>query len=82
MATQIMQKEGVPGYYRGFIPSAIKNLPNKGAASFLQQRAVNNFHRSWTLYIHSYQKTLLSEIYRLLQFGPPPKPHENVQALD
>ena len=30
MAIKIMGKEGVPGFYRGFIPSAIKNLPNKG----------------------------------------------------
>jgi len=30
MARQIVQKEGIPGFYRGFVPSAVKNLPNKG----------------------------------------------------
>lgn len=30
VASQIMRKEGIPGFYRGFIPSAVKNLPNKG----------------------------------------------------
>jgi len=30
MAQQIMEREGIPGFYRGFVPSAVKNLPNKG----------------------------------------------------
>lgn len=30
MAVHLWQTEGFPGFYRGFIPSAIKNLPNKG----------------------------------------------------
>jgi hypothetical protein len=32
MAKQIMAQEGIGGFYRGFLPSAVKNLPNKGAA--------------------------------------------------
>ena len=31
MAKQIMTQEGLGGFYRGFLPSAVKNLPNKGA---------------------------------------------------
>ena len=30
MAHRIAQEQGVAGFYRGFIPSAVKNLPNKG----------------------------------------------------
>ena len=33
MARTIMAREGVPGFYRGFLPNALKNLPNKGALS-------------------------------------------------
>ena len=25
-----MGREGLPGFYRGFLPNALKNLPNKG----------------------------------------------------
>jgi hypothetical protein len=32
MARKIMAREGVPGFYRGFLPNALKNLPNKGAS--------------------------------------------------
>jgi len=31
MARRILTREGVPGFYRGFLPNALKNLPNKGA---------------------------------------------------
>ena len=30
MAAQILRRDGVGGLYRGFLPNAIKNLPNKG----------------------------------------------------
>ena len=30
MAQKIMQREGIAGFYRGFLPNALKNLPNKG----------------------------------------------------
>lgn len=33
MAQKIMVREGVAGFYRGFLPNALKNLPNKGAAA-------------------------------------------------
>ena len=36
IATQLWRTEGVPGFYRGFIPSAIKNLPNKGDVRFFR----------------------------------------------
>ncbi|KAK9856427.1 hypothetical protein WJX84_003372 [Apatococcus fuscideae] len=29
-ARLILQRDGVPGMYRGFVPNALKNLPNKG----------------------------------------------------
>lgn len=29
-ASQILREEGIGGMYRGFIPNAVKNLPNKG----------------------------------------------------
>ena len=29
-ALTILQDEGVKGFYRGFIPNTLKNLPNKG----------------------------------------------------
>ena len=32
MAQKIMQRDGIAGFYRGFVPNALKNLPNKGAA--------------------------------------------------
>ena len=32
MAQKIMQRDGLAGFYRGFVPNALKNLPNKGAA--------------------------------------------------
>jgi len=31
MTRRIFAREGVPGFYRGFLPNALKNLPNKGA---------------------------------------------------
>lgn len=31
MAEKILHREGVAGFYRGFLPNALKNLPNKGA---------------------------------------------------
>lgn len=30
----ILQRDGVPGMYRGFVPNALKNLPNKGDLGF------------------------------------------------
>ncbi|KAK9836298.1 hypothetical protein WJX81_003355 [Elliptochloris bilobata] len=30
MVRRILAREGVPGFYRGFLPNALKNLPNKG----------------------------------------------------
>ena len=27
---QIIDRGGIAGFYRGFLPNAIKNLPNKG----------------------------------------------------
>lgn len=33
MARRIFAREGVPGFYRGFLPNALKNLPNKGAGA-------------------------------------------------
>ena len=33
MAQKIMQREGIAGFYRGFLPNALKNLPNKGMLS-------------------------------------------------
>ena len=30
---RMYSKEGVLGFYRGFVPNALKNLPNKGALS-------------------------------------------------
>ena len=33
MVRRILAREGVPGFYRGFLPNALKNLPNKGARS-------------------------------------------------
>lgn len=33
MMRKIMAREGIPGFYRGFLPNALKNLPNKGALS-------------------------------------------------
>jgi hypothetical protein len=30
MARKIIAREGVGGFYRGFLPNALKNLPNKG----------------------------------------------------
>ncbi len=34
-ATQVIRRvladEGIAGFYRGFLPNALKNLPNKGA---------------------------------------------------
>ena len=30
MARAILTRDGVPGFYRGFLPNALKNLPNKG----------------------------------------------------
>lgn len=30
MAEKILHREGVSGFYRGFLPNALKNLPNKG----------------------------------------------------
>lgn len=41
MATQIMQKEGIAGFYRGFIPSAVKNLPNKGFYTILLRNGID-----------------------------------------
>ena len=31
-ASAIMQRGGVSAFYAGFLPNALKNLPNKGAA--------------------------------------------------
>ncbi len=31
MAEKILHREGLAGFYRGFLPNALKNLPNKGA---------------------------------------------------
>ena len=31
VARAIMGRDGLPGFYRGFLPNALKNLPNKGA---------------------------------------------------
>ena len=31
MVQRILAREGIPGFYRGFLPNALKNLPNKGA---------------------------------------------------
>lgn len=33
MVQRILAREGIPGFYRGFLPNALKNLPNKGASS-------------------------------------------------
>ena len=33
MMRKIMARDGVSGFYRGFLPNALKNLPNKGALS-------------------------------------------------
>lgn len=30
----IIQRDGVPGLYKGFLPNALKNLPNKGTLVF------------------------------------------------
>jgi len=30
MAEKILHREGIGGFYRGFLPNALKNLPNKG----------------------------------------------------
>ena len=30
MVQRILAREGIPGFYRGFLPNALKNLPNKG----------------------------------------------------
>jgi hypothetical protein len=30
VAQAILARDGVPGFYRGFLPNALKNLPNKG----------------------------------------------------
>lgn len=30
----IIQRDGVPGLYKGFLPNALKNLPNKGTVGF------------------------------------------------
>ncbi len=35
MVQRILAREGVPGFYRGFLPNALKNLPNKGALMLL-----------------------------------------------
>ena len=34
MVQRILAREGVPGFYRGFLPNALKNLPNKGAPPY------------------------------------------------
>lgn len=33
-AGQILVDEGMRGFYRGFIPNTLKNLPNKGELVF------------------------------------------------
>ncbi|CAK0785533.1 hypothetical protein CVIRNUC_008743 [Coccomyxa viridis] len=39
MAQKIMQREGIAGFYRGFLPNALKNLPNKGVRLAVFDRA-------------------------------------------
>ena len=34
MVQRILAREGIPGFYRGFLPNALKNLPNKGAPTY------------------------------------------------
>ena len=36
MAQKMLQRDGVAGFYRGFVPNALKNLPNKGAPHHMQ----------------------------------------------
>ena len=37
---QMYMQEGMLGFYRGFVPNCLKNLPNKGVASSLQTASV------------------------------------------
>ena len=32
---KVLERDGVPGLYRGFLPNALKNLPNKGQLRLL-----------------------------------------------
>ena len=45
MVQRILAREGVPGFYRGFLPNALKNLPNKGALMLLFMLTL----QPWTL---------------------------------
>lgn len=48
MAEKILNREGLGGFYRGFLPNALKNLPNKGVlvarlvVGILPVKAVNS----------------------------------------
>ena len=37
----IIQRDGVPGLYKGFLPNALKNLPNKGMKQLFAAVKVN-----------------------------------------
>ena len=36
---RVLQTEGVAGFYRGFLPNAAKNLPNKGVGKASSRNA-------------------------------------------
>ena len=56
----ILQRDGMPGMYRGFVPNALKNLPNKGdhlpqsLSAVLHQELVYKGHLMG--HVHSHQR--------------------------
>lgn len=51
----IIHRDGVPGLYKGFLPNALKNLPNKGMTQLFMAIKINVVYlgSSWVMFVQS-----------------------------
>ncbi|BDA48379.1 probable envelope ADP,ATP carrier protein, chloroplastic [Coccomyxa sp. Obi] len=65
MAQKILHREGLGGFYRGFLPNALKNLPNKGVRLAVFDGAKKLLTTAEQAYKEELEKANDSSLYRL-----------------